>query len=537
MKRLLIILLMVSVFAPVLADDRPIEMRGDRVIIYPQRLELTGEESLLDILLMYPDLMQSGFSTMVGSYSVRVDNVTVGLDTRIFLNQLKAKLVSKIQICDNTGVAKGTVGLNRVIDINLLRLDEGLHGEVGGGAGTDNLAQATTELRYGSKSTDIYAAASYAYDEQERAIGQQERLFAHMTNWFGPRDRLLSYFNQSYLDTKDYQFGPKLGSNQRSIQLRERYFHNFNDKGTELLVLGSYQRSNIPKTRIVWGKPTALMTDQDYVMGMLELNTPLGKNLSMMLGWEGDFTWSTLQLGLYGQQKYLQNNNDFYLQYNYRLGRFLFTLGDRVMFYHYSLFGEGTSETRNNIEASAVATIDSHSQAQLAYHRKFSNPSFSVDESMSLEEWMLRKGNMKATYIDELKLGYTYARPNLTLSAATYLLGIDEGDDVWKLQTSAYFKRGIFAVTAGVNYYNVHGSDNDFATFHLDPRVSLPWQLQVSAQAILATKNATLEHETDSYLALQVSKRFGNWLELGLDWHDITSSEHSALMGKATFRF
>ena len=31
-------------------------------------------------------------------------------DTRLILSQMKAKDIAKIQVCDNTGVAKGTIG-------------------------------------------------------------------------------------------------------------------------------------------------------------------------------------------------------------------------------------------------------------------------------------------------------------------------------------------------------------------------------------------------------------------------------------------
>jgi hypothetical protein len=38
-------------------NEQPVvEMRGDRTLIYPQRMELSGEETLMDILDMYPDL-------------------------------------------------------------------------------------------------------------------------------------------------------------------------------------------------------------------------------------------------------------------------------------------------------------------------------------------------------------------------------------------------------------------------------------------------------------------------------------------------
>lgn len=513
-------------------------MRGDRTLIFPQRMEMADEETLLDVLRMVPDLMQGGFDDMLSNYNVRLDNVAIGIDNRVILQQIKAKRVSKIQVCDNTGVAKGTVGMKRVIDITLMRLDEGAHGDVQAGAGTDNLTQGNGELRYGSRKTDIYTAAAYTYKDKDDVINQKEQLFFHMTNWFSPRDRLLTYVSQQYYDTKDYTPGYKLGSDQQKILARARYFHNFNDKGTELLLLGSYQHTTVPTTKVLGdGRTVALATKTNTPYVLVELNTPLAKGLDMMLGWEGGIDYSTLHLADEGEQKYTQSNHDFYLQLNYRLGACLLTVGDRVQFYHYGIDGISQNDTRNNIEASIIGNINKRSQAQLAYHRKFSNPSLSVDDKITEEEWLLRKGTLKAAYIDDIKLGYTYTQRNLTLSAASYMLRMDGTDNIWKLHTAAYYKAGIFSVTGGINYYNVKGTDNDFSTLHLDPHLALPLQMQLGAQAIFATGSTALSHDSDTYLALQLSKNFGKQIAVSLDWHDITSSHYSALMASVQYRF
>ncbi len=135
-------------------DSLPVvEVKGDRTMIYPQRMDLTGEETLMDILQMVPDLMVGGFEYVIDDYNLRVDNCPMNGDVRLILSQMKAKDVAKIQVCDNTGVAKGTVGLGNVLDINMLMPDTvkgfveglGLHG-----AGTIGMAAATFGLIAGS---------------------------------------------------------------------------------------------------------------------------------------------------------------------------------------------------------------------------------------------------------------------------------------------------------------------------------------------------------------------------------------------------
>ena len=217
----------VSMFAE---GDLPIiEMKADRTMIYPQRMELTGEESLMDILQMVPDLMIAGYEDVISNYNLRIDNCPMNGDTRLILSQMKAKDIAKIQVCDNTGVAKGTIGTNRVLDINM-KMPDALKGfvEAQGDFGKKVEGIGSANALYGSKSTDLYANASYRHND-----GNEEYLTLHMTNRFDDRNRLLTYFTQQYL-------GQPSGTS-RKVMGRVRYFHTFNDVGTELLIVGGYQ--------------------------------------------------------------------------------------------------------------------------------------------------------------------------------------------------------------------------------------------------------------------------------------------------------
>lgn len=72
------VILVVSAFAQ---DSLPIvEIKADRTMVYPQRMELTGEETLMDVLQMMPDLMISGYEDVITSYNLRIDNVPMNGD-------------------------------------------------------------------------------------------------------------------------------------------------------------------------------------------------------------------------------------------------------------------------------------------------------------------------------------------------------------------------------------------------------------------------------------------------------------------------
>ena len=117
---LILLIFLLSSFRMFAESDSPIvEITADRTLIYPQRMELTGEETLMDVLQMMPELMIGGYEDVISSYDLRIANSPMNGDTRLILSQMKAKDIAKIQVCDNTGVAKGTIGMGRVLDINM----------------------------------------------------------------------------------------------------------------------------------------------------------------------------------------------------------------------------------------------------------------------------------------------------------------------------------------------------------------------------------------------------------------------------------
>ena len=547
--------------APVMAKShtptkgRAIEMRADRVVLYPQRMELKGDESLGDVLAMYPDLMQSGFADMLSGYNVRIDNVAINGDMRIVCRQLKASMINTIQICDNTAVAKGTTGLNRVIDITLKRENKGWNGLTGVEAGTDHLADHHAVVRYDAPKTDVIAISSYSYQDMDDVISQRQHLFAHMTNYFSPHDRLLTYVSQSYQNNRTYDQGSKEKKQNEKLLARARFFHKFNDKGTELLLVGSYQYGNTPYTYYPDGDASpCTRTKSDATLFIVELNTPLTDKLSMMAGWEGDFNYNKYLddywIGDGGnwrpETKYTSSNNDLYLQFNYLTGIWRFTVGDRVMFYHYSTDGAKKdaaykdmkhNDTRNNIEASIIASVTGNSQIQAAYHRKFINPSFVVDQPLSYENWMNIKQGLVEKNIDETKLGYTYTQSNFNLSLAAYYQMIEHADNRCKLSASAFYRTGILGLTAGANFYSIKGDGNDYATFHLNPRLSLPWQMALNIQSIFTAGNMHLLDNKDVYLSGQLTKQFGKHWNGAVEWHDICSKHYSAAMATLQYMF
>ncbi len=478
------------------------EIRADRTIVFPQKLELEDNATLLDVLMTFPDLMQKGFDEMAGGYNLRIDNVTMSGDIRLLCSQIKASIISMVQICDNTGVAKGTIGNGRVIDVNLLKMEDGFHGFVNAQGGLDAMASPSVEMRYGSVGTDIYANASFT--SILRDAGRMNNAYAtvNMTNCFSRKDRLLTSLN----------FQSTNGKLTDGLA-RARYFHNFNDKGTELLILAGYQYRNPAGTVIV----------------LTELNTPLPlKGLTLMAGYEGD------HISYSGNVRV--SNDDIYLQLNYRSGAWLLTLGDRFMFYRYAFDSYTSSEGRNNAQASMVYTTPGNCQIQLACHRKFSNPSFTPESQTFEEEWLLSKGTLKAAYMDELKLGLSKSFKGLTVNSSLSYLSMEDADNSLKLNVSLYYHKNAFTINGGVNVYDMQEGE-DFATFIVAPKYSFPFNFQLGAKCIVSTRKGILQYGGNVYSEIMAEKHFNSRWSAQLMWHDIFNGTYGSALAGIRFSF
>lgn len=506
MHRLISILisLLLSPVSMIAGNDLPvIEVRADRTMIYPQRMELTGEESLMDVLQMVPELMIGGYENVLASYNLRIDNCPMNGDTRLILSQMKAKDVAKIQVCDNTGVAKGTIGMGRVLDINM-KMPDALKGfvEGQGGFGKDVAGFGAVNVLYGSQPADLYANASYRHQD-----GNEAYLTLHATNRFDARNRLLTYFTQQYLDLPS--------GLSRKVMGRARYFHTFNDQGTELLIVGGYQYASDPAL------------SNKLPLYIAELNTPLfSERLSMMPGVEGDFLM-TKQKGT--DRSWDVFNNDVYLQFTYSLSKWKLTVGNRVMFYDYKLMNREASQkhsnTRDNANACVIYVPDSRNQVQLGYYRKYYNPSYLVlftnANTLIDEEWARAKGLLEEWNINQVKLAYAYSKQKLTVQTEASYYAVEDGKIFTELGASAYWKTNGLSLVGGSNLYTA--GSGTYASFRLAPTAYLPHEWQIGLQMVYYTKRTPIREllGTPVYGCLTANKQLGKRWNLGVDWHDM----------------
>ena len=507
-RPVVILLTICCISASMAANDSVpiIEVKADRTLIYPQRMELTGEESLMDLLQMMPDMMIRGYEDVIDGYNLRVDNCPLNGDTRLILSQMKAKDIAKIQVCGNTGVAKGTIGTAKVLDITMA-MPSSVKGFVDGqgGFGKELEGNGTVNVLFGSPHTDLYANATYRYQ-----AGHKEYLSLHMTNRFDNRNRLLTYFTQQFIKVENVI--------TQKIMGRARYFHTFNDAGTELLVLGGYQYDVNPT-----------VTNR-LPMFVVELNTPFPvKGLTMLAGVEGNYlmTWQKDTA-----RSWDIFNHDIYLQFSYSLRQWRFTAGHRVLFYTYRMTDSGTTQKhmdiRNNTNVSVIYLPHFQHQIQLGYYRKFYNPIHSslLMESNPLDEaiWAVTKGQLEEKVINQLQLSYSYSRQTLTVQAEAGYYFIENDENFAKMDASAYWKTQWVSLTGGANLYL--STSRVYASLRVAPTAYLPRRWQIGLKLIYYTPRTPIRelYGTPVYGCLSLNKQIGKSWNLGVEWHDMFDS-------------
>ena len=536
-------------------DKHAIEIRADRTVIYPQRLELHGEETLLDILEMYPDLMVAGFDDLLNGedhfdgYQLRMDNVVLSGDTRLLLTQIKADLISKVQICDNAGVAKGRTGDGRVIDVNLLKAEEGAKGFMSLQGSTDKILSPSAQLRYGSEKTDIWSSMTL----------NDDYLHFQMTNRFSERDRLLSYVTHS-LTENDY-VGQAFSGHERieSLMVRLRYFHTFNEHGTELLTLLSWAHRNDPKNVLEMESPM-FHREQLHVnspVWLLELNTPLlVDNLTMMLGYEGDLDVMRRTIDqephkFCEESTWRVMNNDLYLQLNYATGPLRLTIGDRVMFYHYRQNGYqdnwSQNDIRNNFHVNVVLMPHRSYQIQAGFFRKFRNPSVTAlfSEPWSDQTNALKGGNslLEEILMDQYKVACTYTDHSMIASIGGSIYHTTGSGDYWTIDSSVHKNYGALSLTAGFNIYNMVLADvcrTTFANARVSSKLYLPRSWQLAGCLVWYSKDAPRRQAADGkscYASFQLNKQLWEHWDLLVQWHDMLYGQRAACLAGIAFRF
>ena len=547
----------------------PIEHIGDRYIMHVSEMELTGEESLLDILMMCPEVISldgnnviggDPFANQYGKFVIRIDNQEYGLDYATLLHHFKAREIESIKVCQNAEVMKGCSSLKKVIDITLRKGENGVSGRVGlfgdtygGGKGIVSVLSQQDDLRILSHVEGNFQRTSNsdkdAYQNQSsNTINHYSHEGAKLNVLWTPTSKDILEVDAMQTYTRNH-FTHSPAEYVRAYHLQADYTRTLGENGSSILfTLGAEHISDNGRTQEE-SQTFPYQNHSTYPFAVIEYASPiLTKDLWITAGFEGGLSIEKNCIADYINHS---NYEDFYVQLDYNIGKWGFMAGERYRIINFrpkqiSSASKWKHTTHNHIYSlSAYYTFTPGHTLQGTFCRRIFNPEFGDFVTAGDME-----GAWKPTYTTDIRnslanvmeLKYTYSKPNLVVSTSVKNIHqhlIDNNhDNTLGIGTTAFWHTGILRLTAGFNYFWERAetpveettlrntSYHNFAVFKLAPQLTLPDGWRLTSNLIWCTYRHTATPAytpANLYAEVGVYKNIGKHLTLEGRFHDIAS--------------
>lgn len=547
----------------------PIEHIGDRYIMHVSEMELTGEESLLDVLMMCPEVISldgnniiggDPFANQYGKFVIRIDNQEYGLDYATLLHHFKAREIESIKVCQNAEVMKGCSSLKKVIDITLRKGENGVSGRVGlfgdtygGGKGIVSVLSQQDGLRILSHVEGNFQRTSNsdkdAYQNQSsNTVNHYSHEGAKLNVLWTPTSKDILEVDAMQTYTRNH-FTHSPADYVRAYHLQADYTRTLGENGSSILfTLGAEHISDNGRTQEE-SQTFPYQNHSTYPFAVVEYATPvLTQDLWITAGFEGGLSIEKNCIADYINHS---NYEDFYVQLDYNIGKWGFMAGERYRIINFrpkqiSSASKWKHTTHNHIYSlSAYYTFTSGHTLQGTFCRRIFNPEFGDFVTAGDME-----GAWKPTYTTDIRnslanvmeLKYTYSKPNLVVSTSVKNIHqhrIDNNhDNTLGIGTTAFWHTGILRLTAGFNYFweraetpveetsSRDTSYHNFAVFKLAPQLTLPDGWRLTSNLIWCTYRHTATPAytpANLYAEVGLYKNISKHLTLEGRFHDIAS--------------
>ena len=547
----------------------PIEHIGDRYIMHVSEMELTGEESLLDVLMMCPEVISldgnniiggDPFANQYGKFVIRIDNQEYGLDYATLLHHFKAHEIESIKVCQNAEVMKGCSSLKKVIDITLRKGENGVSGRVGlfgdtygGGKGIVSVLSQQDDLRILSHVEGNFQRTSNsdkdAYQNQSsNTVNHYSHEGAKLNVLWTPTSKDILEVDAMQTYTRNH-FTHSPAEYVRAYHLQADYTRTLGENGSSILfTLGAEHISDNGRTQEE-SQTFPYQNHSTYPFAVIEYASPiLTKDLWITAGFEGGLSIEKNCIADYINHS---NYEDFYVQLDYNIGKWGFMAGERYRIINFrpkqiSSVSNWEHTTHNHIYSfSAYYTFTPGHTLQGTFCRRIFNPEFGDFVTAGDME-----GAWKPTYTTDIRnslanvmeLKYTYSKPNLVVSTSVKNIHqhlIDNNhDNTLGIGTTAFWHTGILRLTAGFNYFWERAetpveetslrdtSYHNFAVFKLAPQLTLADGWRLTSNLIWCTYRHTATPAytpANLYAEVGVYKNIGKHFTLEGRFHDIAS--------------
>lgn len=540
---MLLTTILVCCTSKVSAQDEIIEHQGNKYIINVEKLNPDSEMTLLDVLHICPEFISSDGKDITANYLLSVDDIMLSVDNKPLLEGIKACELSQVIVCNYAAVNNALEGTMGSIDLQFKEGSKGLDGKISLSGSTYGNGRIYADMTSTGENVTVrgFAQTSLYYGKVD-ALSDVTSITSRSTvenamvlvNWdLSERDVMRFKFQQGFSDIKSRTFS---NENQYIWPTYERwgalsavYERTLNDKDAVLYIEADMSYSNI--------------SDEIYKMRsavptlIAEFTVPFSDDLSMIAGWEMDYANNWI-IGLRREQLL---NNDFYVQFDYNHGPWVFSLGDRFRinnFWNKILNTDDRSTwSYHRNEHALHASIGYRHQGhfvQGTFSRSYMNPLIEDFFYLGDDKPDIYQTEFKTNLAWRAEARYNYQTSNTVLTSSllhTWLTDrLMPNEYLTGLRTSATWHNGPVRLTVGANFYHRHISStpemeavyNNFYQLKLAPTWMIGKGFRLSSVLLYNSRQKNYyEQHPHLYASIKVNKDLGRRCNVFADFHDI----------------
>ncbi len=548
-----------------------IEQKGDSYIIHVDALNPDSEMTLMDVLMLCPEMVTSDGKTLADNFVLGIDNIDVFLDQETFLQQVRASEVSSITIYTSPSVSQGMSGSEMLVDITFKDLQSRrVHGKAAVDGNTYGNGKVYADFTTHQHHLDVkgYAMANQHYSKVNPLNENSftDRNLAENTHldlkWhISPKDYLNVKVFQQYTDVrKKYDSKDNIDDEyekEHTNSLIASYVRTLNDKNATLSAESGIEYVNT--------KSSGITTREIQPYLEVEWNTPLlTDDLWMMAGVNVNYENFQMQ---YNRLQQMQSS--LYLQFNYAHGPWVITVGDRLTRLSYWNHFHATENDvasfwshhryANTMVANLGYRFGQH-YLQGGFQKEFYEPEFNDFYRKVMGRHHFNT-NYATNNVWKAEARYTYQQRHFTLFGKVYHKWFTDLPtpqiDMTGVKASCTWHKGNFRLTAGATYCHVHVHGNETESPQYDnhfslrmaPTLLLGKGFRLSSVLIYNGRQSLLSRHPHLIANIKVNKDLGRHCNVFADFHDLAGMptivnatqnqiyHHRALTLGLTYRF